>query len=256
MSEKINANKRTVAEPAKQETWKIVLTEPKKFEGDMKTNIISSIEMADIISSLFSSVFNDYYGCNVRVNDGHASPVVTNSLPYGAIYVDLYFKDQPAQENLLKNIEPYAKDAEGKPKDPNSLGARFTRMNGSISTGRVYSVSKETYEALAEFMPTGPFRWNEHTQEISTPMGVYSKEEVVVCISGLDLNKIITKIYGDRTDETTYEYIATPSTIIPSRTSEFIMQVTQLDIAIVRELQQVLGVRNYGAPEFHRYVRR
>ena len=86
-------------------------------------------------------------------------------------------------------------------------------------------------------------------------MSVYGKEEVVVCISGLSLNKIITKIYGDITDEGRFEYIANPSTIIPTKTSEFIMQVSQLDLAAVRNLQKALGVYNANAPQFHQYLR-
>lgn len=224
-----------------------------EFEGDMKTNIVSSIEMAEIVSSLFAPAFSDYYGCNVRINDGRANPVIANSMPLGAIYVDLFFKDQgKAAEGTWKNINLRGSNDEGK----SDLGSRFARVNGTINTGRVYEVTKETYEALEEFtFNGGRVRWNEHTQEIVTPMTAYGKEEVVVCISGLSLNKIITKIYGEKTEEGRYEYIANPSTIIPNKANEFIMQVSQLDLATVRDLQKTLGIYSGNAPQFHQYHR-
>ena len=236
----------------KTEKCHIDVAEHLQFEGDMKTNIVSSIDMADIISSFFAPAFSDYYGCNIRINDGRANPIIANSMPIGAIYVDLYFKDQgKAAENTWKNIV-----LRGQNSERSDLGARFLRVNGAATSGRAYEVTKETYEALEEYMFAGArTRWNEHTQEIVTPMSAYGKEEVVVCISGLSLNRLITKIYGDKTEEGNYEYIANPSTVIPSKAQEFIMQVSQLDLKAVRNLQKALGVYNANAPQFHQYIR-
>lgn len=86
-------------------------------------------------------------------------------------------------------------------------------------------------------------------------MSAYGKEEVVVCVSGLDLNKLITEIYGDKTDDGRFEYVATPSTMIPGKSNEFIMQVCQLDTGVVREIQRSLGIYAASAPQFHRYTR-
>lgn len=223
------------------------------FEGDMKSNIISSIDMAEIVSSLFAPAFADYYGCNIRVNDGHTNPVIANTMPIGAIYVDLYFKDMgnPA-EGTQKNIVP-RNAATNKSDD---LGARFMQVNGAFNNSRAYKVTKETYEVLEKFaFNEGRTRWNEHTQEITTSMSTYGKDEVVVCISGLSLDKIVTMIYGDVTDEARYEYRTTVSTVIPSKTQEFIMQVTQLDLAAVRNLQKALGIYSSNALQFHQYHR-
>lgn len=239
----------------KTEKAKIEVLKHMEFEGDMKTNIISSIDMAEIVSQLFTPAFSDYYGCNVRINDGRANPIITNSMPIGSIYVDLYFKDQgEAADGTFKNIR--LRGSNNSENGKMDLGARYFRVNGAINNSRAYEVTKETYEALEEFTVTGGrIRWNEHTQEITTPMTAYGKEEIVVCISGLSLNKIITKIYGAKTDEGRYEYIANPSTIIPSNSQEFIMQVSQLDLAAVRNLQRTLGIYAADAPRFHRATR-
>ena len=245
-------------EGEKNEKANIRLLEHAEFEGDMKTNIISSIDMAEIVGSLFAPAFSDYYGCNVRVNDGRANPIIANSMPIGAIYVDLFFKDRgDVKDGKWKNLElrnKIANDAEsGKP----SLGDRFHRLNGQLNNGRAYNVTKETYEALDKFtFNPGRTRWAEHTQEITSPMSIYGKDEIVVCISGLSLNKIITEIYGGEDEnDNKYEYMATPSTIIPSTTQEFIMQVCQLDLKAVRDLQRTLGVYAGNPTQFHQYNR-
>lgn len=236
----------------KQEKATIEVAEHPVFEGDMKTNIVSSIDMCDIVSSLFAPAFHDYYGCKICINDGR-NPMLVNKLVPGALYVELYFKDQgKATDGTWKNINLRGTNSDGR----TDLGARFARVNGAQRSGRLYEVTKETYEALEEFTVTGNrTRWNELTQEVGVNMSLYGKEEVVVCITGLDLNKIITKIYGAKTEEGRYEYIATPSTVIPYKTQEFIMQVCQLDLAAVRNLQKTLGIFSADVPQIHQYQR-
>gem|GEM_PF-2550863 len=247
-------------ETAKTEKCRITVSDHPEFKGDMKTNIISTIDMAKVISELFAPVFHDYYGCNIRINDGSALPTVAASMPIGTLYVDLYFKDQGDEsKGEIKNLRPYGYDekkaAEKKEDSKPSLAERYNKVAGA-GIGHAFVVTKDTKEALEVFMRSGDrTRWNEHIQEISTPMSAYGKEEVVVCVSGLDLNKLITEIYGDKTDDGRFEYVATPSTMIPGKSNEFIMQVCQLDTGVVREIQRSLGIYAASAPQFHRYTR-
>lgn len=226
-----------------------------KFEGDMKTNIISTMDMADIISSLFSPVFSDYCGCRICVNDGKAVPAIRDSMPIGTLYVDLFFKDQgEASKGMWKNINLTGTNDNGHART--DLGYRFQMVNGRQKDGRMYDVTKATFEVLEEFMLTGSkTKWNSHVFEATTSMSVYGKEEVVVCISGVNLNKIVTKIYGEKTEDGRYEYITSPSTVIPSKPQEFILQVCQLDLAAVRNLQNSLGIYSADAPQYHKFQR-
>lgn len=233
---------------------KINVNDPAPFGGNMKCNLISSMEMAEIVSSLFGSVFRDYAGCKIRINDGRGLPAVVNTIAPGALYVDLYFKEN-RDGNEGKKIATLSIPGKKDNKENSSLGERYTRVMGTIP-GRIYHVSKETYECLEEFMFNGPrTQWNNHTQEITTQMNPYSKDEVLVTISGLDLNKVIAKIYGTKTKEGRFEYMATPSTVIPNKTEEFIMTVTQLDLETVTDLQKTLGIYTSNAPTFHQYNR-
>lgn len=222
-----------------------------EFEGDLKTQLITTIDMAAIIGEMFSSVMPDYYGCRIRINNGFVDngyPTrALDGLEPGALYVDLYLKDSKGNsnfKNLKRNGETPAaeKDAEGKEKKP-SLSSRFIEVVGAQSN-RAFTVTPETYEILEEFMPRGAAtRWAEHTAEIFTQINApYGQNEVVVVISGLSLNALITKLYGKKTEEGQFEYMATASTAIPYRSTEFIMQVAQLNSDTVRKLMRTLGV--------------
>lgn len=227
------------------------------FAGDMRTNLLSSYDVCDIVSDLFKSAFADYHGCNIFVNNGSATcPAVRNTIPAGKIYVDLYFKYNNSDDNgLIRNLNRCGENTSGS----SDLGARFQHVsfaNSGASNGRIFTVTKETYEALEEFMfarPGSTFtRWSDFTYEVPAPMAVVgNKEEAYVCISGLSLDKILTKIYGAKTDEGEFEYITTPATIIPSNVNEFIMQITRLDLATVRRLQRQLGVYSGNVPTIH-----
>lgn len=237
------------------------------FEGDMKTNLVSTIDMADIVSSLFSSAFADYQGCDIRINNGQ-NPVLFNNSPvpkYG-IYVTLYFKDHGSSNKPIKNLkrrgvaEP--KEAVGADGNKtNNLAKRYAAVNETHNmnhNGRTYDVTAETYEALEEFMYTTNhnIRWSDYTQEVSNNMNILgTKEEAIVCITGLSLDKILTKIYGQKTDEGEFEYAASPSTAIPYRADQFIIQVCQLNKETVRKLQRDLGFGsvNYGPQYPNRY---
>jgi len=61
-------------------------------------------------------------------------------------------------------------------------------------------------------------------------------------LGDLSLNALITKMYGKKTEEGQFEYMATASTALPYRSTEFIMQVAQLNADTVRKLQRTLGV--------------
>lgn len=246
------------AETVKKENTTIVVTEHSKFNGGMSTDLVSSVDMAEVVNSLFSPAFVDYHGCNVRINNGNAmNPAAVQHLPYGAIYVELFFKMKGSSNRGIKNLSLHGqinKEDNGNVKKGGISAAAFFAVNAAnngASNGRVYDVSAETYEALEEFMMQRNVRWNDHTQEISNNMSIIgSKEEPLVCISGLSLDKILGKIYGTKTDEGEFEYAATPSTPIPGR-NEFIIQVCRLDMKTVRKLQRDLGIGQSMVPGFH-----
>ena len=248
------SNTNVKANNAEKTTARIEVVDPIPFGGNMKSNLISTMEMAEIVSGLFGGVFRDYAGCKIRINDGRGLPAVTSTIAMGALYVDLYFKEQPnnGEGKRVNLITPTKKENNG---EKESLSQRFTRVC-CTAPGRMYTVTKETYECLEEFVFAGirP-NWNNYTQEITAQTHPYAKDEVFVVISGLDLNRIISKIYGTKTAEGRFEYRATPSTVIPNKADEFIITVSQLDLETINDLQTTLGIYMGNAPSFHPYNR-
>ncbi len=248
-----------------KERSKIKVERPEEFSGELKTNILTSVEMADIVSSLFAGTFQDYYGCQVRIHDGNAiNPYVASQIPIGAIYVDLYFRNNGPRQATgpIKSLYPIGNSAN----TGDTLANRAMRLNNR-NTGRTFRVTKETYEILSDFTFANLDRndrvnvnWNALTQEIEEPTSIFgSKPEAVVCISGLSLEKIVGAIYGygprynkENFFRKDYEYSVVPTTLIPGRNKEFILQIVRLEAALVDRLQRTLGA--YGSSfGFHKY---
>lgn len=240
-TETTNTNK----EANKKASFDIVSHDP--FPTNMKSNFVSSIEMADIVSSIFGSGFSDFHGCNVRINDGSDARLNT-VVPIGGIYVDLFFKDHGAATTGIKNLErigaPATSDSgEVKPGSV-SYGAYKRYQNVTSAAGKTYNVTKDTFESLEKFAFGNGHNRNINwwTEEFSAPMtAIGTKEEAIVCIHGLSLKNILTELYGVKDEEGSYEYEITPSTFIPYRGKEFVMQVSQLELNTVRKLRNILG---------------
>lgn len=245
-------------EKTQTEEISIKVVDHPEFEGDIKTMLLSSTEMCEKISAYFGAFFFDYAGCKIRINDGR-NPAVASFLPQGAIYVDLYFKDMgkvSEDVKIIKNIIPMGKkeDDDGTKKD--TLLSRYMRVNGARN-GRAYTVTADTFKTLNSItnQSLSNGRWMERTQELITNYSIYGKEEIVVCITGIDLNKILSEIYGVRDEDGHYEYSASPSTVIPSSYDEFIIQVSQLRTELVSSLRAKLGMYNASSPSYHSWKR-
>lgn len=246
------------------------------FVGGLDSMFMTSMEAANMINDVFKSVFHDYVGCNVRINDGR-NPVVANKVPIGTMYVDMYFKnilgrknnDGEEEYNGLKSVVPFGTSAKkaingGKKSDKElsdeekkanessiEMCRRLQKITGAASTmGRAYELNTETHDILSKFMPDGDRTiWSNHEHEVSVNMNAYGKTEILIEVTGLLLINLLYEIFG--TENGQYEYSAVASTIIPSRAEEFVMQISRLKRSTVQELQAKLGVNTVLNPEFH-----
>ena len=241
----------------------IEVTKKEVFNGDMKTMIIPSTEMEETISDFFGSVLSDYVGCRVRINDGNSRPIVKQLYEPGSIYVDIFFKNNPEADGFIKSINTVSSTVDNETKDskeankkPNALAQRlmrYSRITGTYS-GRNFVVSEDTYSILSSFLPNRYIpRWAEHTFESVQQTDSYGKDEVVVGITGLDINKILSQIYGGSTKDARYEYLASPTGLYRYGSSDFIMTVIQLDSDVVRRLQNALGIGQVHPISYNRY---
>lgn len=125
----------------------------------------------------------------------------------------------------------------------NSISHRYMNLMSNRNSGTVYKVLPHAYEMLEEFMPLHDKTvWTNHTIETTTNMSMFTnREEIIVCITGLDLDAVVSKIYGAGDDNGKYEYACLPSTVIANRIDEFIIVLQQLDVNIVNELINEIG---------------
>ncbi len=199
----------------KPEKARIVVNQHEEFDNTYDTKIITFEKLTKQINGLFGACFADFCGANICI--AGTTPPVNNQikLPIGSLYVDLYFRDMgEAPKDLYKNIIPATqskKTAKDDESNDNRLAHRIIDLsNRNIKSSKAYNVTRETYECLEEFLFGDPRRapkWSELTREIQQNVGgLYGRDGICVVITGLSLEKIITALYGAKTEEGRYSY--------------------------------------------------
>lgn len=258
-----------------ENNFSIEVVEHQPFPEDFKTASMSTAQLADIISSFFKPVFSDYAGCRVCVYLGKtgngiaANPAAGKlNLPAGAVYVDLFFRDNAPGDGIKSlsvvggHKDTFKKNTKKVSKDnpTENLTARIISQNrvaNIASNGITYEVSDETYQMLEPFRfnqsNINPIRWADQKTEIFAPMHPNSsKHEAVVCISCLDVNAIVSAIYG--TDEgdkkNKYAYTVSPTTPIPLN-NEYLVHIVQMDTDVISRTSAELGMNMVNNIGFH-----
>lgn len=246
-------NEKTTVVQEKKEPTTIKVVENLNFDANIKSCFINTIELANIIDGLFAPAMRDYVGCKIKLNTGDVPQHMWSDIPMGKLYVSLFFKDCSNSVNdcPIDNVI-LRSNSKGKTKFDSLM-----KMSGA-SAGRMYDVTPETYEALDEFrfMPQRKTNWNLLTNEMMSNFGFSGtyNQETVVQITGLDLEKIINKIYGTRTEEGVFQYQANPVQLVANVNGEYVVQITQLDVRKLDDLRHQLG-GPISRTEFHQYVR-
>lgn len=270
-----------------EDNYTIEVIDHKEFPGDFQTASMTTVKLADIISSFFKPIFSDYAGCRVCVYSGNPgngmlenpaaikmglpanAAAAKMGLPAGAVYVDLFFRDNAPSNQGVKSIsriggsKPKEKNDNSNKKDKNNpaknLSVRFMAQNKLSSlahNGISYEVNEKTYQMLDEFRfnynGIRPVRWADLKSEIITGMHPTSpKNEALVCISCLDVNAIVSAIFGTKgEDGKNYAYTVTPATPI-GLNNEFLIHIVQMDIDVVERTSAELGMCNVNNIGFH-----
>lgn len=162
-----------------------------------------------------------------------------------------------AEESKDEKKESKIEDSKASTKAGPVLSERYMNFMGSRNVSNTYKILPHTYEMLEEFMPCGTnTNWKVHTFETTSGMTMYnSREEIVVCVTGLDVDKILTKIYGEKDSNGIYEYRCLPSTVIANRIDEFVVTIQQLDNNVIRTLSNEIGVYANNPANFYRFDR-
>jgi hypothetical protein len=210
-----------------------------KFDPNIESAYVNTIELRETVACLFKPAFRDYADCKVCLNTGDVPQAVAADIPIGSLYVKLYFRpNESRSEKAIANIVGRNR-SEGR-----SRFDSLCRMSGANS-GRTYDVTTETYEALDDFrfFNRRKANWNNLTSEVVSQYGysVSYNEEILVEITGISLEAVLNKVYGERTDEGWFQYQASPVQCVANVGGEYVIQITKLDMKKLDDLRKQLG---------------
>lgn len=221
-----NGNANQKAEPMR------LNVEPLEFDGVMKSKLTTTISLSKTINQLFRPVFVDYEGCIIAPDQ------------FGQLQVALYFKDkgQPMNTESIKTLVPVTERVQG-----SSAIDRIMKMNLRNSS-KSYDISKETKDILSEFIYTrgnAKINWNQHIVEQTERN--YNGYSIYVKMIGLDLVRLVRKIYGGKLDGSRIDYnisIIKPigMDVTGGMNQNYLINIQQLDSKEVERLASEIGV--------------
>ena len=170
---------------------------PEKFEELAATSLTTTQKLAKRINKLFSSVFVDYHGSIVYCTAGNG-----NTNPNQQFMVELHFKPVAIgsvdTDDRVRAFAPIEEQSQNNV----DLVAKLQSIYGSLNTSERFKLTSEGAQILSEFMLPGtnvnPWKPETYAQFKSEYQEnqLYGQSPVMVKISGLDLIRLIKKIYG------------------------------------------------------------
>lgn len=206
--------------------------EPIPFDGVMQSKLTTTIGLSKTINQLFRPVFSDYEGCIIAPD------------AYGQLQVALYFKDKGSfgrNDDMIKTLIPVTERVKG-----TSAIDRIMQMNLRNSS-KAYDISKDTKDILSEFIYTrgnSKVNWNQHVVEQTERQ--YNGQIIYVKVVGLDLVRLVRKIYGGKIDGSRIDYnisiIKPIGADMSGFNQNFLINIQQLDSKEVERLANEIGV--------------
>lgn len=223
-------NQRVNQQNTQEEPLRIEVT-PAKFDGLIKSKVITTIGLGKLVWNLFKPVFPDYEGC-VIVPDQH-----------GQLQLTLYFKDKGklSDPNLVKAVTPIGASQDR----TNTALERISSLNLRLSANK-FELTKDAKEILSEFYwirNNGKVNWKQVVSEVKSQD--YNGYSVHLKVTGLDINRILRKIYGSKVDGNRVDYqlsiIRAVSSDMSGTLQNYLISIQQLDIKEVESLAREVG---------------
>lgn len=217
-------------ENKQQEPLRLAI-EPQPFDGLMKSKLTTTIALSKTINQMLRPVFSDYEGCIIAPD------------AYGQLQVSIYFKDKGFSGNseAIKSLIPVTERVKG-----SSPIDRIMQINLRNSS-KAYDLSKDTKDILSEFIYTrgnAKVNWNQHVVEQTER--TYNGAIIYVKVIGLDLVRILRKIYGSKLDGSRIDYnisvIKPVGVDMNGGNQNFLINIQQLDSKEVERLANEIGI--------------
>lgn len=232
-----NYNNNNAQQP-QREPLRIEVEKPIPFNGELKSKMTTTVELSKNINNLFK-IFDDFEG----------SIVVPDM--YGQLQVMLYFKDRgniAMGEGKTRCIEPVGMNN-------NRPGIGMFSQIQNLQTRyaqRKYQLTQDAKDIFSEFInirPGSKINWNQFVKEITEQTGYYSTA-ITVEVAGLDIIKLIRKMYGARVPDSKARLDYNINLIKPfgidmnsgAMSTNYLIAIQQLNSKEVEKLAQEMGL--------------
>lgn len=181
---------------------RIEITQPEKFEKLAATTMETTQKLAKRINKLFSVAFADFYGSAVYCTAGNG-----NVAPYQQFMVELHFKPM-TMGSLAPNdtrVRAFKPIEEGTVKS--DVVAGLKSIYGNFRSTSKFELTSDAAEILSEFVLPGvnidPFKSSSFDQLKAEYQDApqFGQSPIMVKITGIDLSKLIKKIYGSKNED-------------------------------------------------------
>lgn len=220
------------------EKFKIKVSQPVKYPSLIKGGLVTSYELMDHVSSLFTIAYKDFAGCYI-------SPRV-NGIGFD---VKLYFT-APNRENdgAVFAFEKH----DNRTDRPKGIIAGLTSLEKRRSQ-QIYTLTDHGYEGLINFFPKGT-KLNKHIFEEQQNSNINSGVYAVVV--GLDINRILSTIYGEKENGEYLQYQLSPVRPLaqinpnnPSAAMDWILSIQRISMDELDRIGSKVGlVQTSGIP--------
>ena len=166
---------------------RIGVREKLEFPGKLKTDLTTTAKLCELVGELIMPAFPDYDGANIQIVNG-------------LFQVSIYFRDKADDSQLNPDYQYKAvRNTIGAKTGKNDdIMQRIRNMN-AVNASKNIALTQEAMSALEPYMvkiSNNKVNWNQHIAEVAE--NTYGGQLIYLKITGLDLNKIIREVYGNK----------------------------------------------------------
>lgn len=211
----------------------ILDVDQQEFDGVLKTKLTTTTDLAKMVNKLFKPVFVDYEGCLILPNQ------------MGGFDTTIYFRDKGVQdENKLSALQHVVQAQGGNL----SMSQRLQNINLRYKN-KTYDLTRECKDVFKEFMITdkgsSKVNWSKYVVEKTEPS--YNGYSIYVQLNGVDIMKIIKKIYGASIEGKRTDYnmrLERGLGVVNGQGlfANYLVSIMQLDTREVEKIAQSVGM--------------
>lgn len=202
-----------------------LVVERTEFDGTVKSKTTTTTKLSIMVNQLFKAAFDDYTGCQI-------APDQT-----GRLQVMLFFRaGNPTKTSMVQPVDNVNKHS--------TMNQKLQALHSRNESPRKFEMTEYGKEIMEDFIlpnaGNGKYNWNQLSFEV--PEQTMTGYAVYLKVFGVNINKIISTIYGKGTDETRFEYDIQIIRPLPMG-QNYLVSIQQLNCADVEELCREFGMQ-------------